>query len=96
VTHVPMRTCVGCRERRPQREMMRIAAPADGEPTIDVERRIPGRGAYLCYRRACAEQAQKRRSLQRALKRPLEADFWTDIDRKIAEHGDNDTKQRED
>jgi len=45
----------------------------DGAIVVDHARRLPGRGAYLCRDRKCAEQALKRRSLPRRLRVPAEA-----------------------
>ncbi|TAM78045.1 DUF448 domain-containing protein [bacterium] len=43
----PERTCVGCRHRLPQAALVRFVR--DGaEWAIDVRRRAPGRGVYLC------------------------------------------------
>ncbi|MGH7640458.1 MAG: YlxR family protein [Candidatus Dormibacteria bacterium] len=64
-----MRTCVGCRARRPQLELVRVSLNRDGE----LELRAPGekrqgRGAYLCANMGCWEKARRRRALPRALR----------------------------
>lgn len=41
-----MRTCTGCRQVAPQRDLVRIAMTAAGA-VMDRERRLPGRGAYV-------------------------------------------------
>ena len=44
---IPVRTCVACRARRPQAELLRIAKGANGlEP--DEMRKLEGRGWYVC------------------------------------------------
>lgn len=65
----PVRTCVGCRERAPQAELLRIVA-SSGTLVPDVDRRLPGRGAYLHPTRECLDRAERRRSLTRALRVP--------------------------
>src|SRR5690606_37036214 len=67
----PVRTCVGCRRRRPAHEMRRIVL-VDGE--LREGRTLPGRGAWLCPERACAELAMKRRSIPRALRADIPPD----------------------
>lgn len=52
---------------------------------VDLEQAMQGRGAYLCFRNECVENAKKRHSLQRALKHPLSADIWIDVERAIAD-----------
>ncbi|MFO8009438.1 MAG: YlxR family protein [Dehalococcoidia bacterium] len=58
--HTPMRTCVACRQVRPKRYMVRLVHSADGEVKPDPKGKLPGRGAYLCKRRGCWEQAFKK------------------------------------
>ncbi|WP_423778135.1 YlxR family protein [Desertimonas flava] len=61
---------MGCRTRRPQAELVRVVATADGR--IVVSRVAPGRGAWLCTPpEACWRQAVKRRAFERALRRPV-------------------------
>jgi hypothetical protein len=68
--HVPLRTCVGCRRRRPSRELVRLVLGASGAVILDIPARAPGRGAYLCRDRgvACLRAAQRRRGLSRSLR----------------------------
>jgi predicted RNA-binding protein YlxR (DUF448 family) len=66
----PIRTCVGCGRKAPQRELMRFAAPA-GVLEADPGRRLPGRGAYTCRRPACFERAASRRAFARTLRRTV-------------------------
>ena len=64
---IPMRQCVGCREMRPKRELMRVVRSPEGEISMDVKGKKPGRGAYLCPDPACLKKAIKARALGRAL-----------------------------
>jgi len=65
----PVRTCVGCRSARPQDTLLRFARTPDGV-RFDPERRLPGRGAYLCPQPICLEAASRRDAtgLRRALR----------------------------
>ena len=45
---IPMRQCVGCREMRPKRELVRVVKSPEGEITLDFKGKAPGRGAYVC------------------------------------------------
>ncbi len=44
--HVPERTCVACRRKRPQAEFVRVTRTAEGWRALPGER--TGRGAYVC------------------------------------------------
>jgi predicted RNA-binding protein YlxR (DUF448 family) len=63
----PIRSCAGCRRRRPQPELVRIAARPGGEVAVDAGGRAPGRGVYVCPDRACVERAWTSRAFERAL-----------------------------
>lgn len=63
----PIRTCVGCRSASPQRRLLRFARRGDGHVVpANITRDLSGRSAYLCPRRACFDQALKRRAFTRA------------------------------
>jgi predicted RNA-binding protein YlxR (DUF448 family) len=66
----PIRTCVGCGRKAPQRELLRFVAP---EGVLELERgpRRPGRGAYTCPREVCFERAVGRRAFARTLRRTI-------------------------
>ncbi len=65
--HVPLRTCVGCREVLPKRTLIRLVRTPEGVK-VDLTGRLPGRGAYLHDRRSCWERALKKGALARALR----------------------------
>ena len=65
---VPIRTCIGCRRRFPQEELMKMAFFED-RICFDPDRKMPGRGAYVCKSRSCFETAAKKRAFSRALRK---------------------------
>ena len=73
VLTVPMRTCVGCRRKAPQRGLLRLRRLPHGSVAPAARRgdraAALGRSAYLCPARACYEQATRRGGLQRAFAR---------------------------
>jgi predicted RNA-binding protein YlxR (DUF448 family) len=69
---VAMRTCLGCRRRRPKVEMVRLVRRTDGR--VGPDRTGPGRGAYVCREPACVERALKPGRLAHAFRRPSEAE----------------------
>ena len=52
---VPLRQCIGCREQKPKTELIRVVRSPEGELSIDLRGRVPGRGAYLCRRQRVSE-----------------------------------------
>ena len=63
---VPLRMCVGCREMKPKKELLRVVKAPDGAVSIDLTGRKPGRGAYVCHSAECLKRAIKQRQLERA------------------------------
>jgi uncharacterized protein len=68
----PIRTCVGCRERRPQHDLVRLVVTATGG--VEISRTAPGRGAWICRvgcigdvpSAHCMTAARRRRAFDRA------------------------------
>jgi len=72
--HVPERTCIGCREIRPKRELIRIVRTESGGVEIDQTGKRSGRGAYLCKAKTCWEAGLKKEHLDRALRMKIAAE----------------------
>ena len=64
---IPMRMCVGCREMKEKRSLLRVVKSPEGAISFDRVGKAPGRGAYVCKSKACLERAVKARQLGRAL-----------------------------
>jgi len=70
----PERTCVGCRQRAPASQLLRVVAD-DGTARPDPMRRLPGRGAHLHRDAGCLAEAERRRALPRALRLAVPLDL---------------------
>lgn len=64
---IPMRQCLGCREMKPKPELLRVVRSPEGEISLDLKGKKPGRGAYVCRSADCLRRAVKSRALSRAL-----------------------------
>ncbi len=80
----PQRTCVACRQVRPKAELLRVVRSPEGHLLVDVTGKAAGRGAYVCRRRECAEQAVAEKRLTRALGVPVGPDV---LERMVDELG---------
>ncbi len=76
---IPMRMCVGCREMKPKKELIRVVKRPTGEIVLDQTGKLAGRGAYVCRNQACLAKAIKQRQLDRALEHKLEEDVVTQL-----------------
>jgi len=63
---IPMRQCLGCREMKPKRELIRAVRSPEGEVSLDFKGKKPGRGAYVCRNPECLKRAVKSKALSRA------------------------------
>lgn len=67
--HIPLRMCVACRTMRPQNELIRIVKDKEtGKISFDTEKKLMGRGAYICKNPDCVKLAEKKRGLERCFK----------------------------
>lgn len=62
------RTCVGCGEESPKRELIRIIRTPEGEVRYDPTGKANGRGAYLCRRSDCVALAKKKKRFRGPLR----------------------------
>ena len=70
-TKMPVRTCIGCKCKKPKKEMIRIIRTPDGKIEIDKTGKKSGRGAYLCGNVECLDIALRKNNLNRSLKQDI-------------------------
>ena len=83
VKKIPMRQCIGCREMKEKRELIRVVRSPEGAINLDSRGKSPGRGAYLCPSAACLAKARKSRALERALAVPVPPEIWDSLAEKL-------------
>ena len=79
-----MRMCVGCREMKPKRELIRVMRNAENEIKLDKTSKAPGRGAYLCPNSGCLERAIKTRAWERALEHKVDDTVWAQLKEELS------------
>ena len=77
---VPMRMCIGCKQMKPKRELIRIVLPKEGEMAVDITGKKNGRGSYICPNNDCYAAAQKMKGFR------LPADVREQIEQEILRH----------
>ena len=73
---IPMRQCVGCREMKPKKELIRVVRSPEGEVTLDFKGKAPGRGAYVCPEMQCLKKAVKAKALERAFSTQIPQEIY--------------------
>ena len=86
VKKIPMRTCTGCMEMKPKKELIRVVKNKEGEISLDLVGKKPGRGAYVCKSTDCLEKAFKTKRLSRNLETTISQEIYDDL-RKAVEVG---------
>ena len=64
---IPQRQCMGCRERKSKRELIRVVRTPEGQVCLDFSGKLNGRGAYLCPSAECLKKAVRSKALDRSL-----------------------------
>ena len=64
---IPQRQCMGCRERKAKRELIRVVRTPEGAVTLDFGGKMNGRGAYLCPNPECLKKAIRSKALDSSL-----------------------------
>ena len=72
---IPMRMCVGCREMKEKRELIRIVRTPEGEAALDATGKRSGRGAYVCRQAECLRRAIRQKQLERQLEITLTSEI---------------------
>ena len=80
---IPMRMCVGCREMKEKRSLVRIVRSAEGAVGIDRTGKAPGRGAYVCKSRECLAKAIRQKQLERALEAKIDEAVYAQLTEEI-------------
>ena len=79
VKKIPERKCMGCNEKRPKKELIRVVRTPEGEVLLDVTGKKSGRGAYICPKVSCFEKALKSKRLERTLEVEIPDSVYEDV-----------------
>ena len=63
----PIRKCLGCGNRFPKNELIRVLRTPEGEIVLDLVGNKNGRGAYMCKSVECFKKARKSRRIDSSL-----------------------------
>ena len=84
---IPMRQCMGCRERLPKREMIRVVRCVDGNVQLDFSGKLNGRGAYICPKADCLKKARTAKALDRSLEVTIPEEVYDRLEKEMAQNG---------
>ena len=84
---IPQRQCMGCRERKAKRELIRVVRGTDGNVTLDFGGKAPGRGAYICPNADCLKKALRSKALDRSLEVTIPQEVYDRLEKEMAQNG---------
>ena len=73
---IPLRQCVGCREMKDKKSLLRVVKSPEGVVSLDFVGKKPGRGAYVCHDVECLNKARKSRALERAFRTAITPEVY--------------------
>ena len=85
-----MRQCVGCREMKPKKELIRVVRSPEGAASLDFKGKLPGRGAYVCPDPECLKRARKARALERAFSGPMPPEVYDAMEAELEGHNEQE------
>ena len=83
---IPQRQCMGCRERKAKRELIRIVRGTDGEVRVDFGGKMNGRGAYICPSVECLKKVQKSKARERSLETPIPEEVYARLAKEMEDN----------
>ena len=85
---IPMRQCLGCREMKPKKELIRVVRSPDGEISLDFKGKASGRGAYICPDSACLKKAVKAKAMEKAFSMSIPPEIYDKLQEQMEGGGD--------
>lgn len=82
---IPQRQCLGCREMKNKKDLIRVVRSPEGEISLDFKGKKPGRGAYVCPNSACLQKARKSRALERAFETAIPPEVYDQLEQQMGE-----------
>lgn len=73
---IPMRQCLGCREMKPKRDLLRVVRSPEGAIALDLRGKASGRGAYVCRSTECLKKAIRSKAISRAFETEIPQEIY--------------------
>lgn len=84
VKKVPMRQCLGCKQLKPKRELIRVVKNSEGEVSLDLVGKKPGKGAYICRDVECFRLARKSKGFERSLSCSIPSEVFESMEAELS------------
>ena len=82
----PLRMCLGCSEMKPKKELVRVVKSKEGEISLDLTGKKPGRGAYICKSAECFSKARKSRRFEKNFSCKIDEELYDAMERELGRY----------
>ena len=79
VKKIPERKCMGCGEKFPKKDLLRVVRAPEGDVSVDVTGKKNGRGVYICKNPECFKKVRKGDKLSRSLDVKVEDSVYDEL-----------------
>ena len=83
VKKIPQRQCLGCREMKDKKALIRVVRSPEGAISLDFKGKASGRGAYVCPDAQCLKKAVKARALERAFSCQIPPEIYDRLEQEM-------------
>ena len=83
VKKIPQRQCVGCREMKDKKALLRVVKAPDGTVSLDFGGKKNGRGAYICPNPECLKKAIRSKALDRSLEVTIPEEVYGRLEKEM-------------
>ena len=83
VKKIPQRQCVGCREMKDKKALLRVVRSPEGAVSLDFGGKMNGRGAYLCPNPECLKKALRSKALDRSLEVTIPEEVYARLEKEM-------------
>lgn len=70
---------MACQEKKAKRDLVRIVRSPEGEISVDLTGKKPGRGAYICPNLECLNKVIKSKRLERSLETTISQEIYESL-----------------
>lgn len=79
MANIPERTCIACRKKGSKDNFIKIVKNKNNELQIEKDKKLDGRGAYICKSQECFKLCQKNRAINRVFKMLVPQEFYEEL-----------------
>ncbi len=81
---VPERTCIVCRKKGEKENFIKIVCNKNNEIHVEKDKKLDGRGAYICKNPECIKKCIKQKSLSRVFKRNVDESVYEEFENEFS------------